>query len=40
MNSALNFAMKERAQQGIGVDINQANLITEVELFVGTWFST
>ena len=28
-NSALNFVMKERAQQGIGVDVNQANLITQ-----------
>ena len=28
-NSALNFMMKERAQQGIGVDVNQANLITQ-----------
>ena len=29
LNSALNFVMKERAQQGIGVDVNQANLITQ-----------
>ena len=29
LNSALNFVMKERAQQDIGVDINQANLITQ-----------
>ena len=28
-NSALNFVIKERAQQGIGVDVNQANLITQ-----------
>ena len=36
----MNSAMKERAQQGIGVDVNQANLTTREELFVGTWFST
>ena len=29
LNSALNFLMKERARQGIGVDVNQANLITQ-----------
>lgn len=29
LNSALNFVMKERARQGIGVDVNQANLITQ-----------
>ena len=29
LNSALNFVMKERARQGIGVDVNQANLITK-----------
>ena len=28
MNSALNFVMKERARQGIGVDVNQADLTT------------
>ena len=29
LNSALNFVMKEKARQGIGVDVNQANLITQ-----------
>ena len=29
LNSALNFLMKERARQGIGVHVNQANLITQ-----------
>ena len=29
LNSALNFVMKERARQGIGVDVNQANLRTQ-----------
>lgn len=29
LNSALNFVMKERARQGIGVDVNQENLITQ-----------
>ena len=29
LNSALNFVTKERARQGIGVDVNQANLITQ-----------
>ena len=29
LNSALNLIMEERARQGIGVDVNQANLITQ-----------
>ena len=29
LNSVINFVMKERAQQGIGVDVHQANLITQ-----------
>ncbi|XP_022793730.1 uncharacterized protein LOC111332623 [Stylophora pistillata] len=28
LNSAVNFVLKERARQGIGVDVNKANLIT------------
>ena len=36
LDSALNFVMKERARQGIGVDVNQANLITqEQENYLG-----
>ena len=29
LNCALNFQMKEKAEQGIGIVVNKANLITE-----------